>query len=361
MTPGQLAPTEQPRERGFRWLIATIALWLVAPFVLILVLTLVAQQQSVYGPDEPVWVAAEDAGAVSARQIELALTWGESATVFAPSWAGTVREVLVQGGTTVKSGDAVVRVDGILRIAWHSASPFYRPLSQGDRGDDVVALNRLLKARSLPASDGDLFTSTTRRGVALFAQQIGAGTGITVFDPSLVLYLPTDELPLAEVHLTVGTVAPATGEPVLVAQPPLDRGVLVGAGSEEQGVASPISAEPGELLMVGDSIVELAEGRAEVASSSLVTLGKGLSAGQERLAAVLRRDLPEGSVRVPAAAIHTDQDGVTCVAIRKSDTESRIKVAVIGGLAGQAVVTGAVTEGDMVGVGAIEATARCSS
>jgi hypothetical protein len=360
MTTPKEPKTLSPRAGRFPWLVATSALWLLAPFVLIVLLSVVAQQQSVNGADVPTWLPAEDAGPSSERQVELSMTWGEAPTVFAPAWAGTVREVLVAVGSTVKSGDPIVRVDGILRVAWHSPAPFYRSLALGDQGDDVAALNALLKSRSFSAGDGANFTRATKRGVGALAAQLGAGSGIVVFDPSMILYLPAEELRIATVELAVGALASPPGAVVLEGQPVLDRGVLVEAGSGEKEVPTLLAAGPGEKLTIGETVVELVDG-SNAAEASLLTLSAELSAGQERVAGVLRRELPEGSFQIPAAAVHTDSDGVTCVAVLTGELQSRVVVLVIGGLAGQSVVTGDVEVGNLIGVGALEATARCSS
>ena len=357
------SPSAEDKPKRFRlsWLGAGVLLWVSAPIVLVLLLTAVAQQQTVYGDLQPTWIHAEDAGKQASRQVELALTWGEPTTVFAPAWSGTVREVLVSPGGTIKSGDAVAQIDGAVRIAWHSAAPFYRSLTSGDRGDDVAALNQLLRARGLPSSGDDVFTSTTRRGVALLAQGLGAGPHITTFDPSLVLYLPEESLVLTEVHLTVGGLAPGAGEAVLVARPSLARAVLVESGSSgDQGTATPVAAEPDETLLVGNKGAELAN-RRELAGPELVALGSEVASDQKLVAATLRRDLPKGSVQIPAAAVHTDRVGVTCVVVRHGTSRKTVRVAVVGGLSGQTIVTGALSPSDEVGVGALGATARCNS
>ncbi len=342
--------------------LATVVLtWVAAPLVLVIALTLVAQQQSVFGAQEPMWVSASDAGTSSDRQVELVLEWGEPVQVFAPAWTGTVGEVLVSAGSTLKSGDPVARIDGVVRLAWHTEAPFYRQLTVGDRGTDVAALNRLLESRSLPSTRGDRFTWATRRGTAMLAHDLGARENRGVFDPGMVMFLAADEIELTHVELSVGGLAPAHGEVVLVGKPPLRGALLVEAGSADATRTAPVTAIPAETLIVDDVAIELNESRAEAADASLALLSDLADAGQERIAAVLVRELPDGSVEIPAAAVHTDRKNSTCVAVRRDDAQSVVRVEVVGGLAGRAVVTGAIAKDDLIGLGVLEATDLCAS
>ena len=354
------APVSDTRTRS-PWLTTLVAVWLVAPLLLIGSLTWISWQQTVAGPSEPLWVPAEDAGFVADRRIGISLTWAEPVAVVAPTWSGLVREVSVQNGAMLKSGDAVARIDGALRLAWHSATPFYRMLMIGSSGDDVASLNQLLRSRGLPAGDADVFTRDTRRGVSQLGADLGVGNNAGVFDPALIVYLPAAEVQVADVDLKVGLPAPSAGTTILSAAPTLASGTLTPAGSSGgDGVVPALIAANDESLVVGEQELELSDQRDELSPAALAALTPVVEAGQASLAAVLRRSLPDESVRLPTAAVHTAPDGSMCIAVQSETGYTIVAVSNLAGVGGETVVTGHVSPGDLVAIGLLVQGAPCN-
>lgn len=350
---------QRPR---FPWLVTLVVVWLVAPLALVGGLTWVSWQQTVYAPAEPVWVSADDAGGWAERRVQISLTWSEPSAVLAPEWSGLVREVWVAPGAILSSGDAIARVGGTTRLAWHSSAPFYRPLMLRATGDDVAALNSLLRSRDLPADDADVFTWETRRGVIQLGKDLGADDSAGVFDPALVVYLPTPEVRIAEVQLQVGAPVPSAGASILTSAPTLVAGVITVTGADTSASDSAdltVTAASDEVLTVSGTALELADTRDRVGAEALAQLSNIVTSEQEVVVASLRRELPNGSVRVPSAAVHTGPDGTTCIVIGSPTDRKTVVVDVTGGLAGETVVTGGVTAGDQLAIGALAPGAAC--
>jgi hypothetical protein len=338
-----------------------------APFVLVAGLTWVSTDLRVVGDLAPAWVAAEAGGHEFARGVSVSLTWEQAAPVVAPAWSGTVRQVLVGPGAVVRSGDEVVLIDAVVRLAWHSSAPFFRTLRAGSAGDDVAALNQMLAGLDLEHGDGDRFAEATRRGVDTLALRLGADqTG--VFFPDWVVYLPTDEVHVATVETAVGPPAPGQGSPVLTLVPTAATARLDALAAEQQFADPGATAEaaPGESLVVGGTPIELAEDGRTLSPRGLAAVSGLVDPGTETVTGSLVRQVAVDSVEIPAAAVHTDASGVSCVAVRTTDstggresTTRTVSVVVLAGTAGRVVVSGDLAAGDEVGVGAIAPGAPC--
>ena len=81
---------------------------------------------------------------------------------------GRVSAVYSKDGSTAQSGDALFSIDGRDAIAEPGTVSFFRPLTVGDRGDDVIQLKQILADAGDnpgPLSD-DIFTEQTRFALA---------------------------------------------------------------------------------------------------------------------------------------------------------------------------------------------------
>lgn len=351
------------------WLPLMVGAWVVAPLVLVAGLTWVSWQQTVRGPTQALWTAATDAGSHADRRVELALSWASPVRVAAPEWSGLVREVYVSSGDMLASGSLVARVDEASRLAWHAPAPFYRPLALKDTGDDVLALHDLLRQRGLEAGGGDVFTAQTKRAVLEFGRQLGITDNSGVFDPALIVHLPVPAVLVTEVLLQVGEPAPAQGSPLVNTARSVTSALLTAPGTVSASGTQPenewstpitsIVANDDEILIVGGTEMTLTESRDRLDEASVATLAAALVSGQDFVVAQLRRPLPGGSVRIPSAAVHTAPDGTTCVATGRPDAPAALAVSIIGGLAGETVVTGSVKAGELIAIGVLMPGALC--
>ena len=112
--------------------------------------------------------------------------------------AGRVSAVYADDGSRAKAGDRLFALDGRDAIAENGTVRFFRPLSVGDRGDDVLQLKRILAASGdNPGPLNTIFTEQTRFALAQWQAQhhypgavpdspqtvtvsLGQGTGYTL-------------------------------------------------------------------------------------------------------------------------------------------------------------------------------------
>ncbi len=346
------------------WAAVGLVAWVTTPLVLVASLTWASTRVTVAPEAARAWVAATAGRGEVQRTVSLALDWRVPDPVVAPGWTGLVREVAVAPGTVVTSGTPVLRIDAVLRIAWHSPAPFYRPLTSGSAGDDVVALNHMLAALQLEHGDADRFTAATRDGVKALAARLGAERD-GVFLPEWIVYLPVDEIEVAEVEAVLGAPAPSSGTPLLT------RAAAVVAAElqlpERASLAgAPAEAAPDERLVVGRAQLQLDAARRAVAPEGVAVLTSLVDASVESVTASLVREVPKDAVEIPAAGVHTDRTGRSCVLARSGRGGSgaaaarAVSVVVVAGSAGAAVVTGDVGPGDEVGIGALPASDPCA-
>ena len=349
------------RCRHRAWFGVGVAIWAGAPLALVLCLTWVSINLSVAGKQQPTWVKADPAGNAASRQVEVGITWSDPVPVLAPSWSGTVRDVMVAPGSIVKSGDPIVRVDAVTRIAWHSAEPFYRDLALGDTGDDVAALNLLLAELGFSGGNGDRFTTATSGGVAQLAVKLGAGRNQVVFSASWIVYIPEHEMEVGSVSVAKSGLAPSVGSLVFTGLPIAVRAQLLsgGIGSISNGIHG-IQAIPDEKLIIGEEVIPLNDDRETLSETGLMALSRAVDSDSKTVVGKLERALVDGAVEIPAAAVHTDPDAVNCVRVLREDRSvGVVRVSVVSGASGRATVFGNLAPRERVGIPALDPGSPC--
>ncbi len=354
---------------------AIVSVWLVAPVALIVALTILSAQLSVTGEPRAAWVAAGEAGTETSRQVGVALDWRERGTITAPAWTGMVREVLLAPGDTVSSGTPVARVDGMLRIAWHSSAPFYRTLAPGDAGVDVRQLQKLLAARGLPHDSDGRYLTSTRKGVAALAVELGMPRADgSIFDPTWIVFLPGKSAIVDTILLSVGQPAPALGAEIITQASMLAAAHLVSPQQAAMaGSTDPLNdttpptealvAEPGEILRIGDLEIPLHDDRSAITDEGIDLLRTLVARDRPGIVGRLIAQVETGDagavIEVPAVAVHTDPSGATCLRTRDDRDERTVPVTIVAGEGGRVIVTGAISPGDPVGVGAFGPEESC--
>lgn len=163
-----------PRHLAERLLsVLIIAAWVAVPLLLAGLVTARSQRSVRTESPAAVWIPASPVETETSRTVVARIDRDEPAPLLAPAWTGLVEEVNVHVGDPIRSGDPVVVVDGIARIAVRTDRPFARRLTPGDRGVDVDQLNRWLTSIGHEAGDDDRFGSATRRGGASPAPRPG--------------------------------------------------------------------------------------------------------------------------------------------------------------------------------------------
>ena len=92
---------------------------------------------------------------------------------------GRISDVLVTEGETIEAGDRLVAVDGRASIAVEGTTPFYRTLTVGSEGPDVLQLERILLESGYDIESPDtLFTEETRDALARWQIDRGYASGL---------------------------------------------------------------------------------------------------------------------------------------------------------------------------------------
>ena len=343
-----------------RALLAGAIFWVVAPFVLIIVLTLISTGLLVNGSTQASWVIVPKANNFASRQVVVQIKWSDPPVLVSPNWSGLITKLSISNGATIKSGDTVVQVNGVDRIAWQSDVPFYRLLGLRTSGADVVALQSLLKSRGLPSDANGVFNAATKRGVNLFASQIGATEQDGIFHPEWIVFMPQPTIVVGKISMILGGRAPAGGDEILAGLPTPDSAVLSLGTGLPGDLGDSVVANPDESLQVGEIAVELSEDRRSVSAEGLSTLARITNPGDEKVVGTLTRRLNLGAVLIPTAAIHTDSEGKTCVEVKNEKGSKVVNVKILGGSGGQTYVTGEVNPGVLVGIGVFKVADQCN-
>lgn len=288
-----------------------------------------------------------------ATSVTVTPVFGQRVDVVAPSWQGLVTEIDARPGQSLESGAPVVKVDGVVRRAYATAQPLYRPLTVGDEGGDVADLHGILAAAGfLPvAQSGERrFSASTMRATREFAASIGIrSASISAFDPAWVLWQPQDPFVVENIAVAVGAPAPAAGEPILIGNSrvegiriegeqglPLDRSgsrILTIAGLE-------VPVEDG--LPTADGLAQLTERRVFATETS----SDGAEAPSP-LIAQLRLSSPVTALAVPASAVQASLAGDGLCVWIGDEGPNRFEprpVAVYPGGASTVYVTGRLTQ-----------------
>ncbi len=139
------------------------------------------------------------------RNVALAVEMGDP-MVLRSGTEGTVTSVSVTPGKVVASGDTVFEVEGRAVVALASASPLWRELVKGDKGEDVKVLQRALGDVGYAlVVDGEVGDDTLRAVAVL--QGIKSEEEVRAFSsisPGLFLWLPAKSVTAAKVRVSVG-------------------------------------------------------------------------------------------------------------------------------------------------------------
>jgi len=265
--------------------------------------------------------------------VDLHLSWSDPRQIPAPAWAGSlITRVHVRPGDHVGSGDPVVSVDGVARVAIVADEPPHRMIRSGDSGADVNALRSLLGGMGLgPVGEGDRFVWADLVAVRRMAEQIGVEGAqyLTAFDPGWVVWTGSDrrDLVVGRVDLLAGHPPPAMGESVFETQQRLLDVSVVPRDSE-----SKLRTEYGVTYEIELAGVTHPVDGFEIDASWVrrVAADHDLPAGTESVAATIRATPGSTLPLVPASAIRVAADGSTCVVVVDHDTREAMPVEVVG-------------------------------
>ncbi|MGH3691378.1 MAG: hypothetical protein ACRDT7_14595 [Microbacterium sp.] len=361
---------QSPRRRrdvAF-WVVAVC--WILAPVIGVGMLYQYLSTKTVVATQE-VWAPALSAEETRAQAVGLALEWSDGAELPAPAWSGTIVRVYVQPGGVLKSGDTVVDVDGVKRIAAFMNVPLYRALGPGSTGEDVKALLDFLRTRGIDVPDSDRLSWDTWLQVSSFAKSIGVDTtqGLPSFDPGWLVFIPAAELTVSEVHVKAGRPAPASGEPIATGTDQLVSAHIVtpeaiAEVTEDNPIApeviasSAVAVPEDAVVLVGQNELAVDEARTAIDPAALPRVAAGVTQGALTSSARVVTPQPAAIV-VPAAAVLTGTDG-TCVVVRDGGKRRVVVAETIESVDGTSLIAAEVKAGESVLVNPTATGATCA-
>ncbi len=266
------------------------------------------------------------------RQVRIMATALPGPEVTAGPARGTITTVGVAPDDTLIDGAVLFQVDGIDRIGFASSIPFYRPISPGTQGPDVVEVHRLLLLKGIideQPDDPGTATFATGQAIADFAESLGAGR-TTTFDPGWVVFLPTPDLVAAMVSLKIGQSAPAQGA-VIITSPGTVTAARLASGNQE-----PLNFAPGaEYVAIVDS-EEFAIDTATqtIAEADLPRLPSPKETERDGIPALARRKVPLQALAVPSSAVMTNDRGALCLWLPEDKAYRAVTVTIAGARGG---------------------------
>ncbi len=223
--------------------------------------------------------------------------------------AGVLTEFTCAPGQEVASGGRIGRVDNRPIVAVHTATPFWRALTVGSRGDDVEGLTKeLARLGKLPPSgvSAHLSRDGFRAAMAL-AERNG-----NVLELGDLLWVPAKTVPVGTCDVQVGQTV-ESGTALLTQAPTL---VNLHTSADLSGIV------PGPRLvtLLGRS-APVVDGRVEdpgllaaVSSANLLSGGPNRDGEPVTLPATMELAQPLTVVSVPAGSVKADGDRA-CVSV----------------------------------------------
>lgn len=317
------------RLRGPRRVLADMAIWI---FVVVGLLAPVAFVAYVFArfddstADSPeaidfVPVASDEVGE---RLHTLNAEWEQRSVVLSPDLSGIVTGIWAAPGDVLVSLNRVISVDGIVRVGWESAEPFYRPISLEMRGEDVAELQRLLIASGhLDSEVTGHVDWSTRVAIGALSRELGFERERYDFDPNWIIRLPISQVAVGEMAVQIGSRGPSLGDELLIGPPTIRRATIVDSDGEE--VALPTGME----LVLDDLVLEMTN-NGDIRDSDLEMLTSyfprpsfaGGSEGATSVIVTIRRTKPVPAMRIPATAVVAGNNGSYCVWERAGSQET---------------------------------------
>lgn len=219
--------------------------------------------------------------------------------------SGIVTRSDVESGTQVSDGQVLAWVDDDPVVAMVSDSGPYRDLTLGDTGRDVQALQTWLQGRGFfTGTLSQRFGTDTVAAVKQWQRSLGVeATGH--FELGSVIWVGASAPAIAEVTATAGESVTAGEVFFTAAAMPVSVTVVEPPGG--------IQRDGDQLLTVGSVSVPYVLGSGMIDDADAVDqINKALGASGEGIGRV-RSAVPVSVKVMPASAIVTDADGLTCV------------------------------------------------
>lgn len=252
----------------------------------------------------------------------LALRWVQYPAIVAGPWAGIVTRNPISSLDAVSEGDVVIQIDGVDRVAVATTVPFFRSLTFGDSGPDVVqlrlAMGRLGWMDDIASDPNSPYDAAMFAATRSFALSIGVSGYVSGFDPAWVAWLPAGNSAFVWASDTpVGGPAPTAGMPIGLTPPALASAV----------VTPDVSNGPPPAGFLGDGLWVVAPAGEDlrihltdrsVASADLAVLSAQLNPTDSEWTGNVRAATTTPSVAMPSSAFLYKDGGQGCVYVRDS-------------------------------------------
>ena len=342
--------------------VAALALiaWVSAPVAAVWWLSVQTERAEI-APAETTWVPVQPHQGQLSRDASIYLDWATVPPIVAPQWSGTVTRNQLVAGAKITSGQSLLTIDGVERIGWSAAAPFYRPLQAGSSGEDVLALRSLLVARGLDPAASGFLGSRDLRAIRALAASIGVPDPgrVSAFDPSWVVFLPSSAVTVSKPEVAIGSPAPTAGQKLADLDPRLSSARIVqrvetGASNDSSAIDPatlvPLSTKDGERVMVGGQNAAVSDDRTTVNSAGLKVIEAAAQPGAPLVSANLVSASQAGLWVVPGASLLTDLSGHPCVIAKNAAGMRHVPVTIAASEGANAVVSGGLTSKDQVGL-----------
>lgn len=278
---------------------------------------------------QPVRSGSADSG----QSVTLTASMAAPATVGASGLSGTITSVAVHEGDTLVAGSVLYDVDAVTVRAWTDLTVLYRPVSLGDSGDDVTAVQRYLSA-VLPGVDvgaAGKVSTTTVKAIQRYARLVGISTPDGSFLPEWTVRVPEQFGPIDHVLVAPGDPAPSPGTAVIAGLPALQKVSVL----DERGTPVGLPDGPYVVAVQGSSVqLVLAGGTwalgADDVSQAVLRHAAG-SDGSASVTGYLTAQQPMPAQVVAGGAVFSDDGAGTCVAVLDpAGAAHAVRVTVIG-------------------------------
>ncbi len=251
--------------------------------------------------------------------------------------AGRVTAIAAIPGATIASGQEAIRIDGVPLMALYTEVPLWRDLAEGDKGEDVTALQTELQRLGHQVAVTGQVDRATRSAVAAILGGDTAADSVPESIPATEwVWLPSPEVTVAKVNAQVGQTV-AENDPFLT---------LTGTASRAVITPIPQDALPGERVIDISGVTypindqgEISDpsALAELLSSSAYETAKAASEADTAIKLTAKWSLvtPQLVTPVPPAALSGAVNGTGCVSV----AGQAVPVQVVSSELGNTLVT----------------------
>ncbi len=252
-------------------------------------------------------------------EVDLFLDYSPSKSLSFLHYPGSlVTAVYIEPGQSIETGNKVIQIDGIDRLAISSPQPFWRLLSVGDQGTDVVMLKQLLAEFGYNVqSDINHLSEADLLAIQTLAGSLGVASLSEVehFDPSWFIWLGSKSDPFVvwEVLITTGQLAPSVGVPIANERVRLQA--VETRNMDSSTIGSRVTLMNYNLEVLGSShpFRNQTDDQNMILWLESLLVENEISTDEVVIPAVLRSTPDSQQLVVPASSIIVDSQGNTCV------------------------------------------------